>query len=441
MTTPCTVILSDIHLAATRAVFKQERALTAFLGRLAQAGPCELVFAGDTFDFLLTPGYTGFSASKAAEHMAAILAAQDKVVQGAQESVVAGLRRFASEPSHEITLLSGNHDPEVLLPTVREVFERTIGRVGSVRYDETLLPGPGERWPVYGRALPGSIWVVHGDRWDPSNAIDREAILKGRDIVLPAGSDLVYQILAPLQHIYPWIFEIKPELHAVLPLLLYLDYQRTTDFLVSHFNLTGRLLRNQVESKLHASVELFGADQRPAVHEPADVSEVLAGALSKVLSQEPSASQQVLLAGLEDWFQWGSPAADTLASHSGVGRWLLRTWIELLGQNRGIQSLARDGSDPILVAASRCALGHANVVIAGHTHGPRALKKDNLCYINTGTWVPVGDIPNGPVDQVIDRLEQGAVWPSHTPRTFARVEGSDFWLGSCEPDGTQRKIS
>jgi hypothetical protein len=235
------VVLSDLHLGpeGPLATFRDSRALAALLDGLAAPGdpPTELVLAGDVFDFLQTGGYDGFDPARAVERL-------DAILQGPHAPVVAALDRFAARPSTEVTLLAGNHDPEMLLPSVREAFERAIHRVGSVRYpdDDPLAPGLGDRWPVWGRALgnaAGSVWVVHGDRWDTHNAIHRDelrrAVVEGREFKLPVGSQLVYRVLSRLQPENRWIPELKPELPVVFPLLLYLDARVTLPFLEEHW--------------------------------------------------------------------------------------------------------------------------------------------------------------------------------------------------------------
>ncbi|WP_437994115.1 hypothetical protein [Sorangium sp. So ce145] len=71
------------------------------------------------------------------------------------------------------------------------------------------------------------MWIVHGDRWDPHNAVHRDALRQavatGRPVELPVGSQLVYRVLNQLQPENRWIPELKPELPVVFPLLLYLD--------------------------------------------------------------------------------------------------------------------------------------------------------------------------------------------------------------------------
>jgi UDP-2,3-diacylglucosamine pyrophosphatase LpxH len=136
------VVLSDLHLgpAGPLATFREGRALARFIAGLAAADepPTELVLAGDVFDFLQVEGYDGFDAGRAAERL------RGEILAGPETApVVEALRLFGGRGGGEITLLAGNHDPEMLLDDVRLAFEEAIGRRGSVRYpeDEPLAPG------------------------------------------------------------------------------------------------------------------------------------------------------------------------------------------------------------------------------------------------------------------------------------------------------------
>jgi hypothetical protein len=100
----------------------------------------------------------------------------------ATATVLAALRRLAGRAGIELTVLAGNHDPELLIDDVRDEFAARIGRTrGANRWadDEALVRGTastrragGERLPVltYGAGCTvggsgslGSGW--RGWRW------------------------------------------------------------------------------------------------------------------------------------------------------------------------------------------------------------------------------------------------------------------------------------
>lgn len=420
--------------------FRDHEPLAAFFEGLAgpREPPTELILAGDVFDFLQAPGYAGFEPPRAPAHFETIL------TNPATRHVMRALARFARGAGHEITLLSGNHDPELLLPSVRERFEDEIGCRGRVRYadDEALVPRKQDSPPVCGRALgtdAQQVCVVHGDRWDAVNAIERdrlrEAGAQGHSSAeLPTGSQLVYKVLSRVKPGNPWVDELKPEFPAVLLLLLYLDGAATAAFLRQHLGLSAQLLREQIKGLLHAG-PLFGPEPEGGRAEPPQ----LAGLLAYGLGHEPAARHELLLAQLAAVMEGRlTPAvAGTLAEHGGVGRWLLRAW--LAGIRRADRFQQLDGPDDLPRSAEPTFDANVVALVAGHTHGARIRPIPLPAYFNTGTWVPVARVPEGDVAALIDGLEAAGRWPAEAPRTFVEVQWGDgrpsVRLGRCDARG------
>jgi len=434
--------------------FRDEKPLAALLSRLADesdAPPTELVLAGDLFDFLQVEGYAGFDAGLAVQRF-------DEILRSPRTAaVVEALRRLAQRPGVEVTVLAGNHDPELLVPSVRERFEVAIGRKGSVFHadDEPLLPGAGDRLPVWGRALGDegrAVWVVHGDRWDTLNAIHRgtfrEAIAAGKPVSLPAGSHLVFEVLQKLKPTYGWIDQLKPEA-AVLVLLIYLDPPRAKEFFQRHLGLTARMGRGMVDAALRKG-PLFGPEEAAALSsreprlEPApEATVLLAELLAGALAEEPEARRDLLLAELEARLRGATPPAPgTLAEHGGLGRLLLRAGLRGFRWADRFQGL--DRPDTIQGASAGYVPEGVRALVAGHTHGARVKPDLHPAYFNTGTWLPVGKIPAGDVAALIDQVEQGPAWPTESPRTFAQVELGDgpptVRLFACAENGQPREM-
>lgn len=425
-------MLSDLHLGpdAPGASFREGTALAALLHRRGEPreAATELVLAGDLFDFLWLDGYQGFDAKASLDRFEALLANPQ-----AQE-VLSAVRRFAGRPGNETTLLCGNHDPELLLPEVRARFEERVGRRGSVFYgdDEPLWPAEGEHPAVFGRALglaESPVWVVHGDRWDPVNFVDRPQVRKaaaeGARVDLPMGSHLVFEVLRQLKPRFPWIDQLKPEFPAVLALLLYLDPHATAGFLRQHLGLSARVLRDTVRTRLRQGA-LFeqppGTEPVPhsAPGQPQAPEQMLAGLLAGALAAEPAERHELLLAELDRRMSGGAPAGPgTLADHWGYRRFLLRSWLEKAREHD--QTSALDAPDGIPEAARRVLPPELAALVVGHTHGPRAFPADRPAYFNTGTWLPVMGVPQGELETLIDQIEAGPGWPAPSPRTFAEV--------------------
>jgi UDP-2,3-diacylglucosamine pyrophosphatase LpxH len=442
------VILSDIHLGPGNdfSTFRDDRALAAFLDHLAApAEPrTELILAGDCFDFLQIDGYAGFDATKAAERLEILLGSKRTA------PVIAALRRFAARPGSEITLLAGNHDPEMLVPEVRACFAAAIDREGSVLHadDTPLRLAEGQRPAVWGRALGDDahpVWVVHGDRWDPANMIDRDAVRgavhRGQPVALPVGSHLVFEVLQKIK-VDPrrrWVDELKPE-GGVFLLLLYLDFATTSAFLWKHYRIGGDLISAMTRAALRRG-PLFGPGEEPPAE--LDTQGLLAALLADDLRGRGAVEQETLLTQLDAAFEGEAPsAAGTLAAHGGVPRMLLRAWLAWMRHADRFQD--RAGPDSIPVAAARYLPEGLAAFIAGHTHGPRSRPDLQPAYFNTGTWIPVGAIPPGDLRERIDQLDEGPAWATDSPRSFVVVDlqgaSPQIRLGHCDADGTPREL-
>lgn len=402
------------------------------------------MLAGDVFDFLQVDGYDGFNAGLSEERLESILASSRTA------AVIDGLRRLAARPGLAVTVLSGNHDPELLVPAVRRRFEAAIGRPGSVLWadDEPLRASRGEVPAVWGWALgePGrQVWIVYGDRWDPLNHIDRDrvsaAIREGHEVELPTGSHLVFEVLQKLKPLHGWIDALKPE-PAVFLLLLYLDPPGTLAFLKRHYGLTARLFRGQIDAALRRGPVFGPQPASPASGQ--DLPDVLAGWVASAVLEEAPSSKELLLAELDSRLRGGAvPAPGTLAEHGGMGRALLRAW---LGRMRAADRFGRlDGPDAIPESAALYLPEGVAALVAGHTHGARLRPDLQPFYLNTGTWLPVAKIPGGALGGLIDRLEDGPPWPAEPPRTFAEIDWNDgrprVRLFAADAEGRPREVT
>lgn len=464
------IVLSDLHLGpdAHRAPLHDPGPLQAFFTRLATdrfLPPTELVLNGDVVDFLCCEGYQGLDPQAASQHFSRILAHN--------KDVLVALKAFvqAKGRGHRLTVLAGNHDPELLLPEIREQLEQALDLRDGILWadDQPLVPATQGRWPIWGRQLgapDAPLWVLHGDRWDPVNAIQRDALRQaardGKPFPLPPGSSLVYEVLTPIklgadgQRPRPWIEQLKPELEAVLPLLLYLDPERTYAYLKKHLGLTSRLLREKVLFQAGQLSPLLGSeassedfDHAEGQPEAGEASEVAGDRVCGILAgtlQELSVDQRLLT--LHSWCDTMEnglvqPERPTLAEHAGPWRWLARAWCARL--QKAPDFLALDAEDDVLRHAQRALPEGLAGLIVGHTHGPRWAEGKPPVYLNTGTWMGVGRIPEGKLDALIDALDAGVDWPVEYPRTFARVSWSkrtpEATLWACDQEGSSHPLS
>lgn len=418
------IVLSDVHLAAKGAGGSEEdRALVGLLERLvSDKVETELVLAGDVFDLLLDPHYDAFSSELAIPRLERIFDAHPEF-EGA-------LAAFGKAPGCSIVLLSGNHDPEVALPEVRAWIAGRL-RVQSVGEERELVAREGETPPVVGHAVgpvDAPIWIVHGDRWDLENHVDRGRLLETGALDLPLGSRLVIEVLRGLRaNGYDWVYWLKPEVSAVVPLLLYLDPVQTWKCVGAHQGLTARLLVSQIRTLTRATA-LLGVDGRTAgEREPSWVDD---------LAATVDGDRDGLLAQLQQALEHGHPPThrDALTGHGGLRKWLMRAWLRKVRQDD--RFLEPDGPDAVRTRAQRIVPATVQALVVGHTHGPRSF--DDPPYANTGTWLPVARLPDGTIEEVIDAIERGEL-RGEAPRSYAEIrldaEPMRVRLRHCDADG------
>jgi UDP-2,3-diacylglucosamine pyrophosphatase LpxH len=438
-------VLSDLHLGpgGPLTTFHEADRLAGLLEHWRQTEPnMELVLAGDVFDFLQGAGYDGFSAAKAADRF-------DEIARNpATAAVLTALRGLAGRAGIELTVLSGNHDPELLVDDVRDAFAERIGRTrGAIRWadDEALVPRDGEHPPVWGRAIAPSdaasdpsrsVWVVHGDRWDPSNHIDRDAVRaaiaagQGEQVALPIGSHLVFEVLSRLKVHHRWVDELKPELPVVLPLLLAVEPRLTMAYLARHRSIAAPLVVSRLKAWRRKG-PLFDAGTAPAPGalgaelSALDPAEALIRSLGTELAGVPSADVDRLLAALEVHLERGAPAAgkNLMAGPSGVFGFLLRAWLRVV---RATDRFGRiDGDDSTAPDAKRYLPPGLGALVAGHTHGARIRADLEPPYFNSGTWVPVRTVPAGDLAAWLDEVTEPTAPRAPSPGTFVRIEVGD----------------
>jgi UDP-2,3-diacylglucosamine pyrophosphatase LpxH len=360
------LVLSDVHLAAERdrGLFRADGEMSSFLDWIIKdAGPARVVIAGDFLDFLVpmngetTLAY--FDPNGAHSRAAAIVEHHEEVFDA--------LARLANSADHELWIASGNHDPELLFPDVREVIDRRTRK----RSRATAV-----RWSVDGEAIrlrigDASILITHGDAFDDWNRVDHGALRRAANRISygfsrdaeweyepPSGTRVVIDHLLRLRSDYPWIDVLKPEREAVFPILHeFLD-------LGEHLKYRGLLasgIRMAAESFLHEAIR----HSRPQT--------LIRGNRNKGALRDKLA-------------QW-------------LGREEAGISADLIENLRQVSDT--DGYfDPSVPDDSAELLPHffergTDVLIAGHTHAAKAhLVGDRNLYLNTGTWARLLQLPS-----------------------------------------------
>ncbi len=342
------VVISDLHLSALRGegLFQADAELTDFLRGLADV-PSTLVLAGDAFDFLVPPGAAApsstFDETRAVELAGQILQQHDEVMSA--------LERLCAGGRHRVLIQAGNHDPELALPAVREVFDK---RLGLGRAGGWLVNGEGLALQV-GSAR---VLVEHGDAIDPWNKIEHGLLgefvrLASRGFEarfeLPPGSHLVNGFVTPMRREgRAWVELLKPEREAVFPLLAsFLGWRKRVKFAAQLQHLAAAKSR----------------EVRMAFAKPGDAYK-----------------------GERDRFAtW----LERLTGDDSKGD-DERSVDELIAELREVS--AEDGYYD--VARPDSALEHTRALLArgfhavvhGHTHAAKGYEVDSGLYLNSGTW-------------------------------------------------------
>jgi UDP-2,3-diacylglucosamine pyrophosphatase LpxH len=396
------ILLSDIHVSAERGqgLFQADGELVGFLDWiLKHAELARLVIAGDFLDFLVP--------AKGESHIAPFdpTAARKRaaaIVEHHQE-VFAALGRIACSSRHELWIMSGNHDPELLFPDVREVIERGMGVPSHPAHVRWCVNGEAVRF----RAGEASVLVTHGDIFDDWNRIDHGELQRAAnrisygfdeseelDYTPPHGTKIVLDYVLKLREQYPWVNVLKPEREAVF-LLLYefldaRDLARFRGFFLRALNVSMETWLKRANRRLHPE---------------------------KLVRASRTASRRQRF---REWLK---------ALRAGNGAREISS--ELIGKLRGVAD--EDGYFDISTPDENEELlpffyeRGADLLVAGHTHAAKAhLVGERNLYINTGTWarllpLPVSADADDTWKSFLTSLRDGHDLGAPRP-TFARVD-------------------
>jgi hypothetical protein len=383
------LVVSDLHLAdgsrerenwgaAQQAAFEQLLAVTKPGGVLASA-TVELIINGDTFDFLLTPPNLGDRT-----HADLNLAhAKWATIQAAHEPWFAALRDFLRQPGHRVTFLVGNHDVELLYPSIRARVRSAIGAPpGMVRFclTQTYQPFP-------------DVVIDHGCQFDPYNAIPEvwagsasstPAQLETSDVrgmvgplPLPWGARYYYQIFLPFKLHFRYLDETIPALdftrQAALVSLL------APEIVADALPRLLALLPGTSDITLPADIDLSDPQSVFALSQFAAqlIEQTIAGQTPGAPDDMPSETQ---------------PEAGRLTAALGQGRYEALKALLTIGPeginrtDRGVRAAAQAHLDQH---------PETRFYILGHTHEEGRWHADvSQAILNTGTWFPRKAIPH-----------------------------------------------
>lgn len=377
------LVLSDTHLADGDATLEPWRdpAQRAFEQLLRAAAPggelddtaVEVIFAGDTFDFLLAAPSLGARAATDVN----TAHAKWSGIAAAHGPWFAALRDFLRIPGRRATFLIGNHDLELAYPSIRARVRSAIhAPPGTVRFALTRAYRP----------LPDVV-VEHGCQFDPWNVIPHlwpagappatpETLETGDGagtavgpLALPWGSRYYAHVFAPFKQRFPYLDTVAPDLgptrqFALLALL-------APDLLAT------------AGPRLADLLPRMGADAMPDPELPTDAQALFAAALrgtdvaARAVTGAPAAG--------------GPPLAEIQTIYAALAQEPERALRDiLLAPTTPIAAAEADSYAAMLFAGD----DPPRYAIFGHTHREgRWSAPGGHALLNTGTWVRRQAVP------------------------------------------------
>lgn len=464
-------IISDLHLGgspeeAEKPSFqmsdqKGRERLAAFIRSLIKKHTPQravhLVINGDFIDFLAEEPFQPFTISES-EAMVKL----DNAIKHSQ-NVFDALGEYC-ESGARLTILLGNHDIELSLPSVRRKMMDCL-RHGNVHFfydNEAFQIGP--------------VLIEHGNRYDSWNAIHHNALRAVRSALsrkedppsfpIAPGSLLVEHVMNKIKVDYPFIDLLKPETYAAIPILAILapemfgelneigrwhkNYQLLFGATWAHVtsNREGRRLGGGYISAPRAS----GVPPKQKAHSR-DMAAPLHGRSWVAAGPDDDTeaaltlARRLMRAGTTRTAEIASPLK-ALGKAAHTGRMAVN--IKLAGNRiEAVSSLLEAWryfckNDPNYLDINHESNSYFRsinalwkkheVVIYGHTHLAKYLKPEHRVYINTGTWADLIFVPRSVSENVehqafidlysfLDDLESNRLkhWRSQIP-TYAKVE-------------------
>lgn len=389
------IVISDLHLGGNDpAMMSHPEQLARFIhqlpDRIGNEATLELVINGDFIDFLAVLPDTRWSTADtdgARKVEATVMGVFAPVFRALAAHVAAG---------HHLTILVGNHDTEMVLPSVQASLLRAMGAGPH----QVLFIADGRAHRI------GGLLIEHGNRYDGANFNDWSGLRamasafsrNEMPLLTPeisAGSLIVEKVVNVLKPRYPFIDLLQPQGEIVAYLLAAFEPSLKYDW--------GKLTRALRGRRKEAITRPFDIDNVAAIpRQQADPE--IASAFDDLTAHQ--ASDENVNAG--DWLRlFAGVRDDSLSEMISRGdpipaERLRRIQLALQRMSAGEDFARWDGAAGACGDAAARMLGDGiEVVTMGHTHLARQVgPPDRATYINTGTWIDVIRLP-------LDVLEPG----------------------------------
>lgn len=407
----------------------QVKKLSKFIKEIGDRGRqeninTELVINGDFIDFLAEEWKGENKWIPFIEDSLAAANQLEKVIIPRDQCFFDALSEFLDK-GHKLTIMIGNHDVELSLPTVRSVLFKSLNAEGK----KLTFIYDGEAYQV------GRVLIEHGNRYDGFNVVDFDGLRQIRSLqsrweyknnfvfTPPLGSFLVATIMNKIKESYPFIDLLKPETTAAIPILLALAPQyRKHIFYIASLVHQARQHGPDEEGVIRYKSEISTTinDGRKILIDRFENSGVSPNKINDFFQTLDSSDEIPTRSDLRTEAEIASVSSSTVwaylqllvARESKPLSSRLPALLTALQANRSDTSFVRDKEEKqYAIPAERLLKNEfVDVVIFGHTHLPKKVDFDNGVYINSGTWADIIEFPYDllklPEDQALTELEK-----------------------------------
>jgi predicted phosphodiesterase len=201
-----TLIVSDLHLGngGPYDVFEGGAALPALIDHLCSKSKLQVIVNGDAVDFLMNDDPLELDPARAVTQARAI------ATYPASAAVLLAFGRVLAQGG-SVTIRMGNHDVELFLPEVQQVFRGALGQPNDIA--AALVFSNGDE-PAVLDVGGTRVLVTHGEQNDDWNRIDYAKLRAGgKHYKYAPGSVLVKKILNPgvATHQMRFLSLLKPD--------------------------------------------------------------------------------------------------------------------------------------------------------------------------------------------------------------------------------------
>jgi UDP-2,3-diacylglucosamine pyrophosphatase LpxH len=374
-----TLIISDLHLGngGPYDSFAGEEALPAFIDRYAKE-PTRILVNGDGVDFLMNEEPLELDTDRAVAQARAIAAYRGSavVLESFGRALAAGC---------EVVFRLGNHDVELALPEVQEVLRAALKQPPEIAAKLQFELGDKPAIVDVGGAR---VLVTHGEHNDPWNQVHnyQDLVSKSKNFRFAPGSELVKKLLNRLtfEHNLRFANLLKP------------DFQGGTLTALAVAPMAMRLLLGGSTASI--LWQLFRKMNAPASFDDQEEDLGLADRVAEagLTEEETEALEAVLGDGASSFAEDDEDGPLTRARVK-----LARTGLNLYAKfQRGVTARAGETffaleptPDEWKEARRLGDKFNVGAVIIGHTHAARWGHKEDLIFVNTGTWISIMELP------------------------------------------------